>query len=258
MTPLLLVLLTAWPEKNALVLPPPLPEVRTGRKLRVAVDAGHGVGDNHGNTGCYGQAEEEANLDTALALARHLEATGRFEVRLLRRARGPGYGARIAQAEAFAADAVVSLHTDSRGYPVGWRPWGDERVFALNRDVPGFAVLLSEDGAPPIVRARQKLARALSRRLRQAGFLDYDGQDYGTLYNPDEEAGVWVDKRPRKEAVYFLRASAQVPVVIVETHHALDDREVLRWLEPATHQAFAGAVAAALLDGVAGQASAKR
>ena len=38
-----------------------------------------------------------------------------------------------------------------------------------------------------------------------------------------------------------------MPSILVETHNALDDREALRWEEPATRDALAHALAAALI-----------
>jgi N-acetylmuramoyl-L-alanine amidase len=61
------------------------------------------------------------------------------------------------------------------------------------------------------------------------------------------EPSGWIDKRPLKKRVYFLRAS-RTPTVIIETHHALDPDEVARWDEPRTREVFSAAVAASILD----------
>jgi len=59
---------------------------------------------------------------------------------------------------------------------------------------------------------------------------------------------VFVDRRtPLRRRVFLLRAP-RMPSIIIETHHALDYRESARWAEPRTHDAFAAAVAAALVD----------
>jgi DNA repair protein RecN (Recombination protein N) len=62
---------------RALELPP-----SSSRKVRVFVDAGHGAPDNTGNTGCYGQSEQDHTLAVARHLAFVLSALGRFEVAL--------------------------------------------------------------------------------------------------------------------------------------------------------------------------------
>jgi hypothetical protein len=75
----------------------------------------------------------------------------------------------------------------------------------------------------------------------------YPCGDYGALCKPDAEALGWVDLRPRRKSVSFLRAS-KVPTVIIETPQALAPAEVLRWDEPATLDASSQAVANALVD----------
>jgi N-acetylmuramoyl-L-alanine amidase len=247
-TALVALVLAAWPRPDAPLTAPELPPFTLSRRLKVVIDAGHGVGENHGNTGCFCQLEQDATLDTARLLADALRDTGFFQVKLARADTGPSYPARLEQAERFEADAVISLHTDARGEAFPWRPYSDEQVCYRNPAEPGFAVLYSEDGDEAMVARRARLGRSLSARLAGAGFLAYDGVNYGGLYRRDEADGVFIDKRPRATSVYFLRGSAKVPVVIIETHHALDAQEVLRWTEQRTHEVFARAVARALLD----------
>lgn len=239
------LLLTAWPADDATVRVLPLPS-RPTRKVRVFVDAGHGAPGNEGNHGCHCQAEQEHTLQVAQHLAFVLADTGRFEVKLSRR---PGetsrYQPRIAAAEAFRADVIISLHSDARGEAFG-SPQDDGGVCWRNSDGPGFAVLWNDEG--PAFAGREKLGRAVGSRMQEAGFLAYSGIDYGDLYRQDEvERSGWIDTRPMKQRVYFLRGS-RIPTVIIETHHALDVREVARWDELATVDAFAFAVGAAVLD----------
>lgn len=100
---------------------------------------------------------------------------------------------------------------------------------------------------------RARLGRAVGQRLRDAGFHAYEGTDCGGLYRQDEaEPSGWIDTRPMKKRVYFLRGST-IPTVIVETHHALDPEEVARWAETKTVDAFALAIAGAVLDFAAPQ-----
>lgn len=247
---LVALLLAAWPEPSAAlsVLPPP---PARARPLRVYVDAGHGAPGNEGNRGCFGQREQDHTAQVAMHLAYVLARLGGFEVKLSRHEEtGRRYPARIAEAEAWKADAIVSLHSDARGWAT---PWGevDGQVCWRNDAAPGFAVLWSDDAAEAVVTKRARLGRAVGRRLTEAGFLAYSGDDYGSLYRQDPESpSGWIDLRPRKKSVYFLRASS-IPTVIIETHHALDPREVQRWEELATVDAFALAVANALVDATA-------
>ncbi|MFO0598729.1 MAG: N-acetylmuramoyl-L-alanine amidase [Myxococcaceae bacterium] len=243
----LTLLLTTWPAHDAALTTLELPAAKPReRKLRVAVDAGHGAPANEGNHGCWCQAEQEHTLQVANVLAIALEATGRFEVKRLRvDGQAPKYGARIAAAEAWKADVIISLHSDARG--IAFPREVDGGVCWQNPDAPGFAVLWNDEGA--LFPARERLGRVVGARLREAGFLAYSGYDYGDLYRQDEvEPSGWIDKRPLKKRVYFLRASSKVPTVIIETHHALDLDEVARWKEPLTFDAFSAAIAAALLD----------
>lgn len=241
----LLILLTAWPAAEAKLRNLPLPE-KPARKIRVFIDAGHGAPGNHGNMGCLCQLEQDHTLRIEQHLAFVLAATGRFEVQLSRR---PGetsrYQQRIAAAEAFKPEVIISIHSDARG-PSAAVPQSDGGVCWSNSDAPGFSVLWNDEG--PALAGREKLGRAVGVRLREAGFPAYSGVDYADLYRQDaEEISGWIDKRPMKERVFFLRAST-IPTVIIETHHARDTLEVARWEELATVDAFALAVGAAVLD----------
>lgn len=242
---LLALLLAAWPADASSLKTLPLPE-GPARKVRVFVDAGHGAPGNVGNHGCFCQEEQAHTLDAAHRLATALSATGRFEVRESRlTAKGMKYGARIAAAVAWKADVIISLHSDARGTAMPEQQ-ADGGVCWRNPDAPGFAVLWSDEG--PALAGRERLGRAVGARLREAGFLAYGGEDYGSLYRQDAvEPTGWIDTRPMKQRVYFLRGS-QIPTVIVETHHALDVEEVARWSEPGTHAAFAAAIGAAVMD----------
>lgn len=242
---LLPLVLAAWPFDSHSLQSAELPPLPV-KRVRVAVDAGHGYGDNTGNFGCRCQREMDHTLVVADFLAAALEKTGRFEV--LRTRVGavlPRYQARIAELEKWKADVVISLHSDARGFavpvaqPDGGACWE-------NPDEPGFSILWNDEG--PAFPARQRLGRAVGSRLRAAGFLEYSGVNYADLYTQDAvEPSGWVDKRPLKKRVYFLRAS-KIPTVIIETHHALDPDEVARWDEAKTLEVFSSAVAAAILD----------
>jgi N-acetylmuramoyl-L-alanine amidase len=220
-----------------------------GSRLGTGDDAGHGAPGNEGNHGCFCQLEMDHTLTVAQHLAFVLSALGGFEVRLTRTGtEQPTYQARIAAAEAWKSDVVVSLHSDARGETTAWAPFQDDRICYQNPNEPGFAVLWSDVADPAVVARRAALGRAVGGRLRAAGFRAYTGENYGGLYKNDtvEQSG-WVDIRPPKTSVYVLHAST-IPTVIIETHHALDPVEVARWDELKTADAFALAVAQALLD----------
>jgi len=241
---LLSLLLTAWPADDARLVTLALPAQPT-RKVRVFVDAGHGAPGNEGNHGCACQLEQEHTLKVAQHLAFVLAATGRFEVKLSRMpGEEPLYRPRIAAAEAFKADVIISLHSDARGDAAP--SFQDAGVCWQNPNEPGFSVLWNDEG--PAFPRREKLGRTVGARLREAGFLAYSGINYASLYRQDEvEPSGWIDKRPMTKRVFFLRGSS-IPTVIIETHHALDEREVARWEELATVDAFAFAVGAAVLE----------
>ncbi len=224
------------------------PALAEARPLRVFIDAGHGVTGNDGNHGAYCQLEKDHALSVALALAKALPALGAVEVKLSRQTdSGPSYAARIHDAEVWRADAIISLHSDARGMSWPWSPFeGQSLVCQRNSLEPGFAVLWNDGGPKKINQARERLGRAVIEAMVSAGFTPYDGRNYGALYRPDLTEGGWVDIRPRGQDVYFLRGSATVPTVIIETHHALDVDEVARWQDPKTVQTFAEALWAGL------------
>ena len=239
------VALAAFPDPAAHLTTLEVP--RPTRAVRIAIDAGHGAPGNTGNQGCFCQAEADETRVEAMELARRLRARGFHVLETRTNADGARYQARIAAIEAFAPHVVISLHTDARADAVPvWR--GEGQVCWENRSDPGFAVLWSEEGSSAVVSRRAEWGRALSRRLRESGFTPYSGEDYGSLYRDDDEPACFIDARPVKQRVYFLRATSVAPVVIVETHHALDPLEVARWHDADTHDAFAAAVARAALD----------
>ena len=244
MTLILSLLLTAWPANDARLTTLELPE-QPARKVRLFIDAGHGAPGNTGNHGCACQLEQDHTLKVAQYLGFALSALGRFEVKLSRQpGESPPYRPRIAAAEAFKADVIISLHSDARGDATFFS--SDAGLCLRNPNEPGFSVLWSEEG--PAFPKREQLGRTIGAKLREAGFLAYSGLNYASLYKQDEkEPSGWIDQRPLKERVFILRGS-QIPTVIIETHHALDEHEVARWDELATIDAFTFAIASALLE----------
>ncbi len=262
----------AWASEPAAVVPPPtwpapgapltVAEVQFPKgfgKRRIYLDAGHGAEGNTGNKGVTCEDEEAFTLRVAEDLAKRLEATGHFRVRLSRKSgeRVP-YPARVTAAEQWRAHAMLSLHSDSRGAATPWSPTPE--LECLRQDAaPGFTVLWSEseEATALLQTGRAGLARALALRLGQAGFPPYDGVDYEGLYAIDaEQSGVFVAREPTHRKIFVLR-KPRIPSVIIETHHALDSEEAARWREPRTLEAFAAAVAQGLVDALAPKAPAK-
>ena len=257
--PLLALWLTAWPSPDAplQLLPLPAPsDAGARRKLKVYVDAGHGAKDNHGASSCTCENEEDFTLRTATGLAEALKATGRFEVRLSRAGgERPSYVARKAEAESWKADLLLGVHFDVRGVAYPYEPapglacWRAPLLGEDGQRSAGFAVLWSdEDAASHPERGKSaRFGRAIAARLAEAGLTPYGGYDYQGLYDPDEVPGGFVDRHLPGRRIWMLRKPV-VPSLIIETHHALDLEERQRWQEQKTHQAFAAAVAAALLE----------
>lgn len=241
-----LLLSQVWPHPDAKL--DVVKVEKPASRVRVVVDAGHGSKGNHGNIGCHCQYEADETLVEAHELARRLRTLGFSVLETRTTPEGPSYKARIAAIEKFAPHAVVSLHTDARADAFPREASADGGVCWHNSSDPGFSVLWSDEGSPSIVTARERLGRSLSLSLAKSGFGVYSGEDYGSLYRTDETPGCFIDARPMKQRVYFLRATQAAPVVIIETHHALDSLEMARWHDSHTHDAFAAAVATGLLD----------
>lgn len=227
-------------------------------KRRIYLDAGHGATGNTGNRSVTCEDEEAFTLRVAQDLARRLEATGHFQVRL---SREPGervpYPSRLTEALKWKAHALLSLHSDARGMAMPWEPTPGQQCYRHDA-APGFSVLWSEEAGAPLQARRAELARAIARQLGQAGFRHYDGVDYAGLYAADSaQAGVFVSRvsEPTHRRIFVLRRPT-VPSVIIETHHALDFEEAARWREERTLEAFAAAVAQGLVDALAQPSSA--
>lgn len=217
---------------------------------KVYLDAGHGAPDNTGNRSAFCEDEQDFTLRAAEALERALEDTGRFEVKVSRRAgQLRGYRDRVLEAEAWGAEAFVSLHSDVRGKTEDWEP-EPGKVCRRSVDAAGFSVLWSDHGEPALAARRVELARSLAARLGEAGFAAYQG-DYEGLYDADEgaagRAGVFVDRHDPEERIFVLWRPA-IPSVIIETHNAVDPDEALRWQEERTTRVFHSAVVAGLAD----------
>jgi N-acetylmuramoyl-L-alanine amidase len=237
-----------WPGAAA-ALTLPVPRFADGRPpIRVMIDPGHGAPGNPGNASSFCVDEQDAMLDLGRRLVERLEATRHVKARLTREGeQRVEYAERIEEAAAWGAKAFVSLHSDVRGHAEPWTP-APGRTCRRAVDAPGFAVLYSDEGGGEAGAARLSLARAMGRRMAEAGFLPYGGEEYMGLYAPDAEAsGVFVDRHAPAQRIFVLKR-APMPSILVETHNALDPREASRWMEPSTIDAFASAVAAAIAD----------
>ncbi|MDP2305718.1 MAG: N-acetylmuramoyl-L-alanine amidase [Pseudomonadota bacterium] len=260
----LAVACSSGPDAAALVAPPvavvaaavapPAPPVwpAPGAPLRVLpgarvegtllLDAGHGAAGNTGNTNW--RCESEGDVMRRMA---DRVATALAPVVTVRRTRPDAtlvpYPDRLRASRSVAF--LVSLHSDSRA---GTDLHVDPATGCyVNSGAAGFAVLWSDEGAAELVAARGAFARAVARRMAEAGFPPYPGLDYGGLYEGDEVPGVFVDRHEAKQRIMLLRRPI-VPSVIIETHQAWDPEESARWEEPATWAAFAGAIGAAMGD----------
>lgn len=241
-----------WPEEIGRIqaLRPAFP-TDFGTK-RIFIDPGHGAPNNPGNSSCICQDEQDFTLSVARSVADWLRQTGHFEVRLARDGdERPTYPARVEAATSWGADVYLSIHSDIRGQTGETQVVGPGKVCRINFWAPGVSVLFSEDGADSLVAARRTLARTTARRMREAGFGMYGGTEYGTLYAKDpDESGVFMDRHAYEQRIFVLWKPT-MPSIIVETHHALDPREVRLWAEKATHEVFASVLAASLVDALA-------
>jgi N-acetylmuramoyl-L-alanine amidase len=240
----------AWPQAGA-VHSLVVPTLDGPAAPIVMIDAGHGAPRNPGNTSILCEEEQDEMLRLQDDLVETLETEGAVEVLAGRRGDArPSYASRARRAEAAGASALIQLHSDARGggTVVDTRP---PDVCVSNPLDPGFAVLWSDEGPDDRVAARLALARALARRMTEAGFLPYRGENYEGIYEGDDVPGVFLDRHTPRQRIWVLRRP-QIPSVIIETHHARDAEEVARWKEPETLAAFGSAVGAALADLAAG------
>jgi N-acetylmuramoyl-L-alanine amidase len=88
--------------------------------LIIAVEAGHGGGNNVGAMGIVGTKEKTVNLQAAMALQHELEARGAKVVQVRRGDENPGLSERAARANEANADFLVCLHANSAGTARGF------------------------------------------------------------------------------------------------------------------------------------------
>ena len=226
-----------WPDPLALKILPSAPS-----PVRLLLDAGHGAPANSGNRNWRCEAEQDFSRRITDSVAALLTLRGLHPLRTRPDALLVSYPERLRQSHN--SDYLISLHSDSRA---GLEIQQDAQGCLHNHGAQGFAILWSDEGTAALVAQRQALAHALGRRLTEAGFLPYPGQDYMGLYGQDIVPGVFLDRHEAKKRIMLLRRPA-VPSVIIETHQAWDQAEAEAWENPLTHAAFAGALAAALFD----------
>ena len=237
-----------WPSPGTELHPPQFQIPADFAKKRIVVDAGHGAGinKNRGTTTVFCEKEEAFTLRVAEAIAPRLEATGAFEVRMSRQGdERTEYADRVRAAENWPADAFISIHADARRGNYDWSP---EPGKSCPREdfATGFAVLWSDEGDPLLVERRREIATSIADNMAITGFGVYDGFDYVGLYDPTHP-GVFVDRHVPKQRIMTLRRFKRVPSIIVETHQAWNLDEAQRWAEPSTLNAFADALAVALV-----------
>ncbi|MBW2701456.1 MAG: N-acetylmuramoyl-L-alanine amidase [Deltaproteobacteria bacterium] len=236
----------AWPAPGFTLSPPSTVFSDDFGMHKIFLDAGHGNPGNTGNISCLCIEEQDFNLAMTQHLAPLLTGTDHFKVRLSRNATpGPKYRPRLAAAQAFGAEVIISIHSDVRGEGREWSPAHGKRCMH-NLDAPGFSILWSDEGPLELTLSRHRLARAMAKSLTQTGFLPYGGEDYEDLYDLDPlSPGVFVDRHPPGERIFFLR-KPRIPSIIIETHHAWDPREEQRFQKTSTRDAFGKALVAAL------------
>jgi len=239
----------AWPDPGARLQPPPLPDWRNCKTRRVYIDAGHGAPGNAGAIGAYCEDEQVHTLRVSEHLAAMLRETGCFEVKVSRSGdQIIPYQPRVAEAEAWPADVFLSIHGDARDGEEWWTPGIEGKLCPFRDAGPGFSVLWSDRGTKPQNQRRLTLARDIARQMERLGLPAYSGEDYAGYYEQDDaQYGVWVDRHRPGRRIYVLFVPS-MPSVIIETHHTRHREEALRWLEPATVEAFGVAVMGALHD----------
>lgn len=226
-----------WPASSAGLRV--LPDVAPQTKL--LLDPGHGAPQNAGNTGVRCEPEQAVMLRLAERLEAPLKER-QLNLRLSRQDHTVTYDSRLRQSASF--DAMISLHSDSRA-GTAWVPGPQGCWQTLG--AAGMAILYADEGEPDLVEARLSLARAIALRMASVGFRMYAGTDYSGLYDPDQVAGVFVDRHLPAQRIRLLRRP-KVPSIIIETHDSHDIDEAARWEEDATVQAFAGALTAGIAD----------
>ena len=213
----------------------------------VYLDAGHGAKDNAGNSSSFCQEEQDFTRLLALDVRDYLEDTGCFHVILSRsESELVPYAERVSEAGRAQASVFISLHSDVRGKGTPWSPAAGQTCLQ-NVEAPGYVVLWSDEGLAPLVVARHTLARDVSARMAEAGFLRYTGSYSGLYENDPEDQAVLVDRHEPQKRIFVLRRLA-LPSIIIETHHALDPREAMLWEQEETRRAFGAALAQALFD----------
>ncbi len=203
----------------------------------VAIDPGHG-GVDPGAISPSGLYEKDITLDTALSLARHLNATGRLRAVLTRHADTfVPLNARVARARARCAELFVSIHADTLPNPAirGLSVYtlseaaSDRETAALaareNRD--DFVSGLKLSRRPPVIGS---ILLDLSRR-------DTNNRSLAFARDVVDEMGRLVPllEKPHRSAGFAVLAAPDMPSALVELG-CLSNREDERLLESAAYR----------------------
>ena len=237
----------------------PLPAKRGGRtmesiispKRTIVIDAGHG-GIDPGAESVAGYHEKEITLATARALARTLEATGRYKVVLTRDS--DVYlklHERVARARAAHGDLFISLHADSAGSDRSTR---GASIYTLSET--------ASDAESDRYAQRENRADAiggvdLGKQNDDVAGILVDLTVRETVNDGNRLAGMMVDSlehhsimllptTPHRSAGFAVLKSPDIPSVLIEMGYLSDMADARALADPRHQQQIAGAIA----DGV--------
>lgn len=236
---------------NLAVTPPQSPEVadRGAGKPMVVIDPGHGGVD----PGAHSQAgilEKEIVLETALAIAKELESSGRYRVRLTRE--GDSFlklGERVEVARATTADIFISLHADALTDDPSV---GGLSIYTLSEkatDAEADALAHKENRADIIagvdLRAEPDEVLQILIDLAQRQTLN---QSIGLARAMSAEFGETVPllKNPLRSAGFRVLTAPDIPSVLIELGFLSNADDETRVTSKAWREEFAGVLTTAL------------
>jgi N-acetylmuramoyl-L-alanine amidase len=213
--------------------------------FRIALDVGH-TPDVPGATSARGVAEYQFNLALAKQIEKHLTAAGFAKTVLFLTTDAPRLGLfkRVARANAWPADVLLSIHHDSvpEYLMETWEFQGEQHQFSDR--YPGFALFVSNRNADP--KGSLRFGKLLGEHLQARG-LHYTPHYTDAIMGHrrrellDAKAGVY-----RYDQLVVLQYT-HMPAVLLEAGSIVNRDEELQLATP-QRQALVGAAVTQAVD----------
>lgn len=195
------------------------------RKLRIVIDPGHG-GKDPGARGIHGTLEKDINLKAGLELARLLEKTGVFEVRLTRHDDTfISLSRRSEMANNWKADLFVSLHSNAAKDP---RDSGFETYFMSEKASDPHAQRLAEfENSSINYESKFRQQAEVEMLLGELSKTEYvnASSEFAGLVSREASGEVNIPDRGVEQAGFYVLRGTHAPAILFEMGYLTNPKD---------------------------------